>query len=243
MIKLPQGMTGEVANTLKILQRTIAETIFKTLLVKNLKDEKGSVVPLSIKPRIIVFFAENEAEMDQAMTHLIHFMGDAFDYELSTGYSLPLESETNELDHLKIRARILNASDMSKVFTMVGENKEPVGSIMEAMFFSKFLIKVDRVNLPVMNHSGFEATTKILPSAGAYFRARNMITSPSIVSAFETAVRNPEFNFENEIDKNFDTIMISVDGKAMELPLSTANNDGLVSLFTKMVLNAESVAH
>jgi hypothetical protein len=239
MTKLPQGMTNEITSVLKNMERTIPDTIFKTLLLKNLKDELGFVVPQSLKPRIVVFFAQTELEMNQAIIHLTHFLGDAFDYELSIGYLLPNESETNQLDHLKPRARVLSALEMTKTFTMVTENKEPTKIILDALLFSKFLIKVDRINI-MKGQSGFEATSKVLPSSGAFFRARNMITYPSIVTAFETAVRNPDFSFEDNVDKNFDTLMISVDGNAMELPLNVLKNDELVSLFTKMVLNSES---
>lgn len=230
---LPEGMNFNVKQSLSS-KFNVAELTFKTILIKNLKDENNQVVPELIQPRYLHVYSENGAEVREAIFNIKKVLGDAFDYEVSEGDDLPL-SETkvsdvpNKISLLgHYRSRCLYAKQINEDFS-----KMKIDQCFSVLLKSTYAVNVSET---VSNGTtSYMAVGTFMPRTADLLINSGILSYPSPVIALEKLLKNEITPYNRIIDLNFDTVAIVFKEFRGEFE-PPENADEFITFFTKNIL-------
>lgn len=212
---------------------------FATFHIRAFMNDKGEPNFDSCKPRFVVLFSNVLENLNQAVYHVKTLFGDAVYYKLhkTDDSSLPEEYEDkNTAILLHRRSRALQAEQINQLFT-----QNLVDDLWNLLLKSQFMIMVKEEKQNGM--TSYSATTSFRPSTADIIADSGILTYPSPIDAFSKAVESSFANYEEVIDKNFDTVFIDFTPRFKgELPALETNQE-LITLFKQNILasvNAEA---
>lgn len=203
---LPEDMNFNVKQALSS-QHNVDELSFKTIFIKNLKDELGNIVPDLIQPRYIHIFSENSADNREAIFYIKKILGDAFDYEISEGDDLPLDEIKVADKHNQVplmyhfRSRCFHANIINNDFKNL-KTEQCVSQLLK----STYSVHVTDVN--VQGKTTYTAIGTFFPKTANFLTYSGVISFSNPVEAIERLLKDATLPYNKIIDLNFDTVVV-----------------------------------
>ena len=227
---LPQGMHKNVLQSLSSKHNT-QELCFRTIFIKNLKDETGEIVIDLIQPRYIHLYSESSSEVRDAFIEVKSILSDSFDYEVSVGDDLPQSEEVSNdaglLTHYRSRciaAKTLINSSLS--------HDEKVAYLLKSS------LAIHIVEAVSNNIKSFTAISTVVPRTGDLISNSGVLHYTSPLEAMEKLLKNETTPYNKIIDLNFDTVVIKFnkfEGE-FEPPMSS---DDFMDFFRRKVITQD----
>jgi hypothetical protein len=203
---LPEQMNFNVKQALSS-KHNIDELSFKTIFIKNLKDENGQIVPDLIQPRFIHIYSENDVDNREAVHYVKKILGDAFDYQISEGSDLP----SDELKQAGIansipltyhfRSRCFHASVINNQFKNM-QTQECVSNLLKSTY------SVHIQDLVTNGKLSYTAIGTFFPKTANFISNSGIISFSNPVEALERLLKDEHLPYNKIIDLNFDTVVV-----------------------------------
>jgi hypothetical protein len=202
-LKLPIK-TGE--NIVALLKNEASKSLlyYKVFFIKGIMDEVGQIAEGAIAPRFITLWSDSFFKLNEAVESVKKLIGTSVSYELSIDSHLPEDATDHEITSLHKRSRLLKADEVIAVL-----QKATIEISWAYLMKSSLHIQVIDANLkhPELGKM-YQSKVFVRPSTADIIYSSGDIVDADFIGLFERTIKSPLFNYEEEIDKNFDTLFI-----------------------------------